>query len=140
MKEQFNKISTKELQIESLLVFAKTLGYIPKKGERLSQGFKIIDFSSWHTHYISFRDMCKLHNGFLHRRILISENVVVYDFIELKYLDIDTTNLERAWLKRKIKRVKLQPVKYTKYAIPMLKEYGWEQGVICQEDLVEYNS
>ena len=128
MTEQFTKKSTKDLQIESLLVFAETLGYVPKNAERLCQGFKIIDFRSWHTHYISFRDMCKLHNGFLHRKITLSDGLIAYDFIELKHLDINTDALEKAWLKRKVKRVKLQPV----------KDNGVLDGVICQEDMVEY--
>tara|TARA_Y100001956_G_scaffold81002_1_gene97446 strand:+ start:798 stop:1199 length:402 start_codon:yes stop_codon:yes gene_type:complete len=131
MTEQFTKESTKDLQIESLLVFAETLGYVPNNIERLSQGFKIIDFRSWHTHYISFRDMCKLHNGFIHRQVLNPYGKVVdYDFIELKHLDINTESLEKAWLKRKVKRVKLQPTKY-KYKSVL-------DGVICQEDTVEY--
>lgn len=135
----YNMVNTKNLQIESLLVFAETLGYTPNNTERLCQGFKIVDFRSWHTHYISFRDMCKLHNGFLHRRITLSGDFVAYDFIELKHLNINTDFLEKAWLKRKVERVKLQPVKYTKYAVPYLKRWGWESGVICQEHMVEYS-
>ena len=130
MTEQFIKEPTKDLQIESLLILAKTLGYVPKNAERLSQGFEVIDFRSWHTHYISFRDMCKLHNGFLHRKITLSDGLVAYDFIELHYLNLATDNLEKAWLYRKVKRVKLQPTKY--------KYKSVSYGVICQEDMVEY--
>ena len=123
-----NIVHTKNLQIESLLIFAETLGYVPNNTERLCHGFKIIDFRSWHTHYISFRDMCKLHNGFLHRRITLTGGFVAYDFIELKHLDINTEFLEKAWLKRKVERVKLQPV----------KGKSVRDGVICQENMVEY--
>lgn len=128
MTEQFIKTSTKDLQIESLLVFAHTLGYVPKNPMRLSSGFETIDLRSWCTHYISFRDMCKLHNGFLHRKITLSDGFVAYDFIELHYLDINTDALEKAWLKRKVKRVKLQPT----------KDISITYGVICQEVMVEF--
>ena len=128
MTEQFIKTSTKSLQVESLLALAKTLGYVPKNPMRLSRGFETMDFRSWHTHYISFPDMCKLHNGFLHRKLLNLSGNNSYDFIELHYLDINTDTLEKAWLKRKVKRVKLQPT----------KDKSIPDGVICQEDMVEY--
>ena len=111
-----------------MLKHPRTLGYIPVR-DRVSNGFEIMDFRSWHTHHISFRDMCKLHNGFLHRKLLkLSGESFSYDVIELKHLDINTDALEKAWLKRKVKRVKLQPT----------KDKSIPDGVICQEDMVEY--
>lgn len=100
--------STKSLQIESLCEFARTLGYVPRDYEMLSKGFEYIDFRSWHTHYISLKDMSKLHNGFLHRVILLSEGLRAYDFLELKHLDIPKDKLEKAWYNRLVEHVKLQ--------------------------------
>lgn len=108
IKETNNIYSTQSLQINSLCEFARTLGYVPRDLDMISRGFEIIDMRSWHTHYISFENMCKLHNGFLHRVICLSDDVKVYDFLELKHINIPTDKLELAWNNRLVERVKLQ--------------------------------
>ncbi|ALM62000.1 hypothetical protein AXI64_gp008 [Vibrio phage qdvp001] len=100
--------STQSLQINSLCEFARTLGYVPRDLDMISRGFEIVDMRSWHTHYISMSSMCKLHNGFLHRVIHLSDDVKAYDFLELKHIDIPTDKLELAWSNRLVERVKLQ--------------------------------
>lgn len=100
--------STQSLQINSLCEFARTLGYVPRDLDMISRGFEIVDIRSWHTHYISMSSMCKLHNGFLHRVIHLSDDVKAYDFLELKHIDIPTDKLESAWNNRLVERVKLQ--------------------------------
>lgn len=40
---EFKMIDTKDLQIESLLEFAKSLGYVPVASEWLCQGFRTLD-------------------------------------------------------------------------------------------------
>lgn len=117
--------STKQLQIESLYEFARKLSYAPKDMDMISRGFEIIDMRSWHTHHISFDHMCKLHNGFLHRVIHLSDDVKTYDFLELKHIDIPTDKLESAWNNRLVERVKLQRDK---------KSYG---GVKCQSHMIK---
>lgn len=117
--------STKQLQINSLCEFARTLGYVPRDLDMISRGFEIADMLSWHTHYISFENMCKLSNGFLHRVIHLSDDVKAYDFLELKHIDIPTDKLELAWNNRLVERVKLQRDK---------NSYG---GIKCQSNMIK---
>ena len=100
--------STQSLQINSLCEFARTLGYVPRDLDMISRGFEIVDMRSWHTHYISFGNMCKLSNGLLHRVIHLSDDAKAYDFLELKHIDIPTDKLELVWNNRLVERVKLQ--------------------------------
>lgn len=115
-------MKTKHLQIESLLKVAKSLGYVPRNTEKLSQGFQIVDCMSWYTHYISFTDMCGIHN----------------ETLDLSHLDLPVDSLKQIKHKRTVKYIKLQPVKYRDYlGKETLKRWGWEKGVVCQSDSVE---
>lgn len=107
IEEPMKIYRTTNLQIMSLERFAKVLGYIPRNADNLGQGFRIIDFRSWHTHYISFRDMCKLHNGII-TRVIFNSGMKVYDFLELSYIDVSDESYDRAFNSRLVKQVKLQ--------------------------------
>ncbi|AGH32124.1 hypothetical protein VPHG_00057 [Vibrio phage 11895-B1] len=125
-------INTKELQIKSLLVFAGVLGYKPRD-EKLSRGFVAIDLRTWHTHYISFSDMCRLHNGIL-VRVLFNSGVRVYDFLELTHIDISDDAYDRAIKLKLVHHIKLQPIKPTKFGIECCPDRS--DGVLVQNHLV----
>lgn len=93
---------TTSLQIDSLTRFAKVLGYIPRDYDNLGQGFRIIDFRSWHTHYISLDHMVALHNnkGSQSHLFLIPQWV--------QDLDLPEGQLDKAQKGKLVEQVKLQ--------------------------------
>jgi hypothetical protein len=105
---EFKMIDTKDLQIKSLIEFAQTLGYVPVSSERLCQGFQTIDMSTWHTKYISMEDMIKLHDWHLHRVIEMPNGEKVYDFLELKHIDVADSSFTSAKNAKLVEQVKLQ--------------------------------
>lgn len=117
-------IDTKMLQLNSLLLFAQTLGYRLVSAQHMNRGFVIRDMLSWHTHYISFKDMCKLHNGII-TRVILNNGAKWYDFIECKHIDIPDESYAYALDYRLVEQVKLQVCK---------KE---PRGVKCQDPWVK---
>lgn len=123
--ENFTIVDTKDLQIKSLVDFAQVLGYKPVDTTSLLKGFRTVDMTTWHTKYISLRDMLKLHNGFLHRAIYLTNGDKVYDFMELKHIDVSHNLLTSAQNFKLVQQVKLQRDK---------KE---SDGVKCQNHMIK---
>lgn len=122
---EFKMIDTKDLQIKSLLEFAKALGYVPVNYTRLCQGFQTLDMRTWHTKYISLKDMVKLNNGHLHRVIEMSNGEKAYDFLELSYLDVANSSFTSAKNAKLVEQVKLQ------------RDKSKPDGVKCQNHMVK---
>lgn len=114
--------STKSLQIESLCEYARSLGYVPRDVEMLSKGFEYVDMNSWHTHYLSFSDACRLHN--LSPEFL-TKNIRYILGLNNQKLDVPTMSLRFAAHKKLVHCVKLQKDK---------KSYG---GIKCQSHMVK---
>lgn len=106
--ETLTIVDTKALQIKSLLHFAEAIGYVPVGAFVLSQGFSLSDTAKPYTKYISFRDMTKLHNGFFHRVIYLTNGEKVYDFLELKHINVRDIALTSAIDIKLVQQVKLQ--------------------------------
>lgn len=124
----FTIIDTKALQIKSLLDFAEALGYVPVDKSRLCKGFRAMDMTTWHTKYTNLRDVIKLHNGFLHRVIYLTNGDKTYDFMELKHIDVAHAALTSAQNVKLVEQAKLQRDK---------KE---PEGVRCQNHMVRLTS
>lgn len=122
---EFKMIDTKDLQIKSLLEFAKALGYVPVASEWLCQGFRTIDMCTWHTKYISAEDMIKLHDGHLYRVIEMSNGDKVYDFLELNHIDVANSSFTSAKNVKLVEQVKLQ------------RDKSQPDGVKCQNHMVK---
>lgn len=124
--ETFTIVDTKALQVKSLLDFAEALGYVPVDKSCLSKGFRLSYITTtYYTSYISLKDMVKLHNGFLHRVIYLTNGYKVYDFLELKHLIVSDHLLTTAQDFKLVQQVKLQRDK---------KE---PDGVKCQNHMVK---
>lgn len=130
---EFKTIDTKDLQIKSLVEFAKALGYVPVDSERLNKGFVIEKFSTLFTNYIGFKDMCKLHNGIVVRQIQLNNGKTIFDWLECSHIKVSMDKYISCRKVKLVEQVKLQPVKtYTEY----LTYYKHESGVFVQNHMV----
>lgn len=112
--------STKQLQIESLYEFSRTLGYAPRDMDMISRGFEIVDMRSWHTHHISFDHMIALHNNQgLQSHLFMTP-------LWVRQLDLPCGQFDKAQECKLVEQVKLQRDK---------KSYG---GIKCQSHLIKF--
>lgn len=122
---EFKMIDTKDLQIKSLLEFAKALGYVPVSPERLNKGFIIEKFDVSLTNYVSFKDVCKLHNGIFARQIKLHNGNTIYDWLDCSHIKVYMDKYLSSGKVKLVEKVKLQ------------RDKSQPDGVKCQNHMVK---